>query len=504
MAIFFVSMFAMLAISFSALTETNLQMSRNHQDVTAAQASAESGLEYANYLLDSFENDLEPSTYFGRITDDDTQNVFELLTIYVKDVLYKSAVVVNSDTKDGIIVRQVSNGSQVGTELYISSITFASAKTSNFSLQFRQYDDDPYTIQIISTGNNSGVNRSVGLNYSMMVDRSILDFGVASRSRIIMTGDSTIDSDVFTSWQYPELGAPFEIGPQATIDGSLNTMLSEAGFPMDDLHGEYDGVSYDNPDIVNFDASDFDMSMYADVTHHMTSTDIKVEEYFPHAPGDYTQPLHADSAKLSRMVIEGMTITDWNMPTGHNALFRNCTFEGVLFVGSGGFGTNNIRFDNCTFNGVIVTEPANNFTEETWKKNVLYFTGDSRFDNQSDFQEATILAPNFNVNIGNATTLEDGSDSVLKGVVLGGVVDIRGNARIDGTVISMGDPDPDSSWTSAAGQIATNIGFSGESGEATLADSGAIVISPDENNMLPMGIKTKIIMVRDGNSYVEY
>ena len=38
-----------------------------------------------------------------------------------------------------------------------------------------------------------------------------------------------------------------------------------------------------------------------------------------------------------------------------------------------------------------------------------------------------------------------------------------------------------------------------------LSDQGTntITINPDTENMLPIGISTKILMVRDGNSFVE-
>jgi len=508
MAMLFLSMFSVLAISFASLTETNVQMAQNHRSVTAAQAAAESGLEYAQYLLTSFEEDLGPSTYFGKITKDDTYNVFDLLSTYVGSSLAKSGIL--NSTGDGqssasISIRSISDGSQTGKELYVPAISYAAGGSASFSLQFRQFDDDPFSLQIISIGNNSGISRSVGLNYTITVDKSILEYGVASRSRVIITGDSTINSDVFTAWDHPELGSPVEMDAASTIEGSVNTMLSEGDFPADDINGTYEEINYDQPDIVGLMASDFDTSMYLNKCNNLSSSGTTLTEYFPHAAGDYTKPADAGSAKLSRQVYEKLTITNRNMPTGRNALFRNCVFEGVFYLGSGGgSGTNNLRFENCTFNGIIVTAPAATFAQETWKKNVLYFTGSSYFNNRSAYQEATILAPNFNVNIGDTKTYNDGTESVLKGVVLGGVVDIRGNARVEGTIISMAYPDPDSSWTSAAGKIATNIGYSAENTEAGLAAGGKITISPDPDGQMPMGVKARIIIIRDAESYVEY
>ena len=166
--------------------------------------------------------------------------------------------------------------------------------------------------------------------------------------------------------------------------------------------------------------------------------------------------------------------------------------------------TNNVRFENCSFHGPIVTSVPNSFTSETWKKNVLYFTGNCTFNNTTDMQDLAILAPNYNVNIGNTKTLTEG-ESVLTGLIVGGVVDIRGNVEVNGTIISMYDPDPEDGFRDA-----TNVGYSGESSEASYLPvpdgdaTGTILISPDPDRMIPTGMSSRILVLRDGDSYVEY
>ncbi len=142
---------------------------------------------------------------------------------------------------------------------------------------------------------------------------------------------------------------------------------------------------------------------------------------------------------------------------------------------------NNVRFDNCTFNGVIVTNVPQSFK---WMQNCLYFTGEANFENTSSVQEATILAPHFNVNLGN-TNPEQNENNVLTGAIIGGIVDVRGNAQIYGTIISMCDT---SQWTSG---YVTNIGATlddGGSETTEVGDIGIIDITPDKNQMLPSGI----------------
>ena len=164
------------------------------------------------------------------------------------------------------------------------------------------------------------------------------------------------------------------------------------------------------------------------------------------------------------------------------------SLKAYFYVGTTtGIGTNNVRFDNCTFNGPIITGVPPKFGVEDWKKNALYFTGDTSFNN-TVMAEVTILAPNYNVDIGNGT-----GDSTITGLVLGGVVDVRGDATIDGTIVSMADP---LELGDLAGMLDTTVGISAQGGHN-------IDITPKPENMLPMGINTKILLVRDGNSYVE-
>ena len=150
---------------------------------------------------------------------------------------------------------------------------------------------------------------------------------------------------------------------------------------------------------------------------------------------------------------QNQTFSNVILPVNRHALFKNCTFQNVLYIDASKTSTsksytNNVRFENCTFNGVIVTNTPQSFN---WVNNCLYFTGAATFNNQSSIQEATILAPHFNVNLGN-TNPQQSDNNVLTGAIVGGIVDVRGNAQIYGTIISMCDT---SQWPSG---YVTNIG----------------------------------------------
>jgi hypothetical protein len=231
-----------------------------------------------------------------------------------------------------------------------------------------------------------------------------------------------------------------------------------------------------------------------------TTASGTVTEYFPHASGNYSAPSSSGSVKLTRYRYTNKTFSNVTLSSSKNALFSNCTFEGVLYIDCGTSSSstsyNNVRFDNCTFNGVIITNTPQAFK---WQRNALYFTGAANFDNQSSVQEATILAPHFNVNLGN-TNSDQNDNNVLTGAIVGGIVDVRGNAQIYGTIISMADT------TMYASGYVSNIGATlddGGSETTTVDDIGVIAITPEEDMMLPSGITTPIIINPNPKTYSE-
>ncbi|MEN6424538.1 MAG: pilus assembly PilX N-terminal domain-containing protein [Phycisphaerales bacterium] len=310
----------------------------------------------------------------------------------------------------------------------------------------------------------------------------------------------------------------------------------------DEIQAYHENVNYDQPrsaEVSGLKITDYSTSAYKAAipttvrsaasslieNGHLSKSGVPtVTEYFPHAAldsGGYTTR-SGSSLPLKRYIYENKTIRNVVVDQGTNALFKNCTFEGVLYVDTNYDGPtvplpssytssaissflsttknyNNTRFENCTFNGVIVTNTPQALNSNWWMGNNLYFTGEATFNNQSDVQEATILAPHFNVNIGN-TNPDVGENNVLTGAIVGGIVDVRGNAEIYGTIISMADT---SAYSSG---YVTNIGVTLDDGgsETTEAgDVGVINITPEEDMLLPSGIKSDIIIKPDQSTYSE-
>ena len=497
----FVLIFSALAVSMATLSGTNVQLASNQHKVNSALSAAQSGLECSRFILATYEPIVTSDGQ--QVTQSQADATWAALCSHIQAKQIGGQAVANANSfTDGI-------GS--GEQIVTPQINFG-ATNASFRVRFYRYDADPYTIWMQSIGIDGPITRRVAINVAVQKDTSVLQYAVASKSRVIITGDSTIEGDVYSTWDKANIAPPFEMDNASTVNGSLNTVVNEIYFDPEDsnyvgytlegdkVKGTYEGINYGQPQptVPGFDYTDYDTSTYASMTSTLPASGDTVKEYFPHAPGDYTQPANWSSKELNRQMYENETFTNERLPAGRNSLFKNCTFEGIFYIGIGGNGCNNVRFENCQFNGVIVTGVPNNFK---WKQNMLYFTGSAIFNN-TVMEEATILAPNFNVNLGNTQELLYESESVLTGLVVGGIVDVRGNANIDGTILSMYDPGP---LGSVAAQYGTNVGFSDENIEAGIPeDVGTIHIHPDSERMLPVGIKSNVIFVPNQQSYIEH
>lgn len=376
----------------------------------------------------------------------------------------------------------------------------------------------------------------------------ILDDGkfMASNGNLLDCYGNPITNSAGTAIDILELNFQAVEGQNIAVDGSGNPIIGYVngtaigpvtyGNPVetfdaegdrvftsdDELLGLYETVNYSQPDqtdVPGLSIADYDrteiVSQYRSTSNIAVSTSASQYtgsldslgstngtryryEYFPHNADSYTS---GSGLKIKRYIYKNQTFTNKTLPNNANALFINCTFNGTLFVDcstSTSTNFNNVRFDDCTFNGVIATDVPNALS---WQRNALYFTGSSMFNNQSSFQDFTILAPHFNVNLGNANNGEVQSDeNILTGAIVGGIVDVRGNAEVYGTIISMANT---TNYTSG---YVTNIGATlGDGGSETssIEDIGTITITPDLNQMLPSGIKAPVIFKPDMTTYTE-
>ncbi|MBN1124021.1 MAG: hypothetical protein JXA82_03365 [Sedimentisphaerales bacterium] len=522
LSMMFLAVFATLAVGMLTVSSTSARVATNHHGTNIAIGAALSGLECAKYLIahtPTFE------TTRNTVTDSEANTIWGNLcsTVQTQQI---GGLTVGTATRftDGI-------GS--GDQIFTGVINFGSTG-ENLNVRFYRYDGDPRTILVDSTGSEGQISRCVRVDVDITKEAQVLNYAIASRGRMWVTQNSIIHGPIYSTWDRPDVGAGLETTSDTIVEGTINTIipldqlqayniqmetLDEDGQPMfdeygnriyspdDKIQGQHEGINYgvDCTDMPGMNPEDYDTSIYKPLCSNIGSPSRTQTEYFPHAAGDYSTPSSSSSKQYTRKVYENQTFSNVIIPKGSHALFKNCTFQDVLFVETNETYydstslTNNIRFEDCDFEGAIVSDVPSTTTHWSWwTRNVLYFTGEAVFDNQSQFQETTILAPNFNINLGNTGAFESDGGNTLSGAIVGGIVDVRGNAQIHGTIVSMYDTTPFSSG------YVTNIGAADDGGsEGAGYVGGTIEITPDPEQLLPSGIRSPVILQPQYDTYSE-
>lgn len=280
-----------------------------------------------------------------------------------------------------------------------------------------------------------------------------------------------------------------------------------------------------------------------------------------------------------RPVYRNMTFENVRIPTGTNATFESCRFIGVTWIeteencgdpnwnyagsiepdGNGGFQerfpdmmasngssqfddtrseSNNLRFHDCTFLGSICGDKPAEFTH--WR-NKIQLTGNSRFYvdpfdvdlmSQPDSDElaadlnglgaatleelakSSVLLPGWSVDVGN---FDNDTDSRVKltGTIVTGVMDIRGTALVDGTLLMTFRAAENVGplfYGGSTEAFNTTIGYFGpDDGDGEGADPtdpdfpgfGEIVLRYDDDAKLPDGIPWPVTLQPENGSYWE-
>lgn len=464
----------------------------------SALPAAQSGMQYALEIIAGTPS-IDGGTTF--VTDDQADTIWNNLCLYLQAAQPGGQTVADPT----VFSDPCGSGSQIVT-LPVS----CGVGDVSFSLRFYRYDADPRSIFIDVSGTNADICRILTAETKI---KNQAGFAVIARTRIALEGNTIVNGDIFTLWDRAEI-SPFYALAEICVLGTWNTVLTreqmieqayqletldQFGNPVfdeygnrivseyDEIRGYHEGIHYGPlggipADLPGLDISDYNTDTYQDYVLNEGNGDIPASgtieaEYFPHAADDFSSPLDGSSRKLNRHVYENTTFTNTRLPSNHNALFRNCTFKGVLYIDcskdtSGYY--NNVRFESCTFNGIIVTDTP---SELEWRYNTLYFTGSTVFDNRSSINEAIVLAPHFNIELGDTNVVSgEISEITASGVIVGGIVDVHGNARIVGKIVSMCDT---TQWS--AGYV-TNIG------EYETGNMGTIEITAPSGELTPVTI----------------
>ncbi|MCC5828812.1 MAG: EF-hand domain-containing protein [Phycisphaeraceae bacterium] len=217
-----------------------------------------------------------------------------------------------------------------------------------------------------------------------------------------------------------------------------------------------------------------------------------------HDPGDPDSPQYIPAAdrapegvpygtaqaydEYRRPLYRNMTFTNVRIPKGTNALFENCTFEGVVFIEThrhnedpmynyaGSFGredltalvfddalgasvpvtdtkplANNIRFHGCTFRGGVAGDIPNEFTHV---RNKIAMTGRTRFDLEGSpdpafFRRSTIMMPHWSIEVGPFDAITPEDEIELFGTIVAGIIDMRGQVTVLGSIVTTFEPQQD-------------------------------------------------------------
>lgn len=132
---------------------------------------------------------------------------------------------------------------------------------------------------------------------------------------------------------------------------------------------------------------------------------------------------------------------------GYNLLPEPLIIDGLRVTDTKIY-SNNIRFHDCLFVGSIVSDAPSNYTQS---RNKMQFTGATRFVQQhpdspddpalnpesidkAEIEKSSMMLPNYSVDIGTFNSPTN-QDVALRGAIIAGVMDVRGNASIDGALL---------------------------------------------------------------------
>lgn len=132
---------------------------------------------------------------------------------------------------------------------------------------------------------------------------------------------------------------------------------------------------------------------------------------------------------------------------GYNLLPNPLVIDGRRVVNTKAR-SNNIRFHDCLFVGSVVSDAPQNYTQV---RNKIQFTGSTRFTathpsspddpnlnpqpaDMSEISKSSMMLPGMSVDLGTFNS-PPGQNLQLKGAIIAGVMDVRGNADIDGALL---------------------------------------------------------------------
>ncbi|MBN1765303.1 MAG: hypothetical protein JW860_08615 [Sedimentisphaerales bacterium] len=344
-AIIYVGLFAALSIAFTAMCSINVQMAQNHHQMAAAQASAESGLQYSRWLTNTYTQTISP----GPLSAETMVAIFSDYRDYTAALLNGTEIIQGQNIGELI---DLGNGYQ----FTIPSLLLSSGQPDNYALTYRQYSDSPETIEVISNGTSLGITRSVRLEYTLVGQTSSpFEYAIYSKDTMSLSSGVTV-----TGYNFEAGDDPLRIGTSSTNASSV--ALNHSATVDGDVIVGYGG----DPDDVIYIASG---ASYTGSAHPMDSEweppVVEVPAYLSGSPsqgtinntGTITTSGKYDSICLGRrdvLTIDGHVeiYVTGNVNLGNTASIRvesaNPDSSLTLYLGGNLAGSNNASLNNET------------------------------------------------------------------------------------------------------------------------------------------------------------
>jgi hypothetical protein len=400
----FIVIFASLGLAMVSLSDSNVQVARNHQQANRARHCTDSGFEIIRYWLGTVEisGTLTPSQRFAQTA---------------------------SSLQANWAARGVSNLtlSTSGSSLSIPWVSLDGSSTNRFSAELTQADPNSNTLRVRVTGERDDITRIIQADYQF-IERanSAFDYGVATKGPLSLSGNIelsgvtiSIESNAFIE----SLNDPvaLSITGNSQIGGDVKIGHSD---PIFDFQGGKVGVGGATGDEI------FD--------HIETGVDVP----------DFPEPVTATFAPYA------INTVDANSDTSSDASFENirilantnptfsghATLKGVIFIET----PNVVTFTGgVDMTGIVVGD--GDWTDNSGT-NQLIFRGNVDSSSVSELPAETqytglhdetgtfVMAPGFHVGFG-------GSFSTLAGAIVGNGIEFFGNAggTIEGSIINYSD-----------------------------------------------------------------
>ncbi|MBN2582170.1 MAG: pilus assembly PilX N-terminal domain-containing protein [Planctomycetes bacterium] len=396
----FTIVFSALAVGYLAAANNTLRMSRLYVDSRRAHFAAESGLELIRRTLPEV-------SLKGTVTIEDQLNAIAAdLNARFEDTLFNGDPAVVDEDQQMVVIPSV-------------TLSLPEGMTS-MVLCIQAGEDGAFVVQ--SVGAASDCAQTVAMCFGVEEDTMFLaNFGVASRSRISMTGNSNIE------------------GANDSKEGSvLSTTYSYT--QAVDLRGNIDvsgDISIANPE------GEVRIVGHADI-----GGDVKIGVAEPEFPTIDVSPFEV----YATTVVDSSTATGGNqyfenirIAAGTNPTFSgNTTIRGVVYIES----PNKVHFSgNLNLVGVIVCEAPEDeeldlsnhslkFTGNTSTSGVEALPSGSQFDGLRDLGGAFILAEGYSLQF-------TGNFSTINGTMAASEFKFTGNAggTIAGSLLCYDDTD---------------------------------------------------------------